>query len=210
MDDSNVIPYEQYVKHCEESVVPNDASSAQDELHEYSAFPDESIHTRFKIQKDQLAWYEQCAKLELTDKERKMQSQMCTFITERNLREETLNEKIESLQKQLEHSVKQKQEIQESFQVSVQELKQNFKEKETKLEHDFSKLKDLKDKIEDKLYRQYNSVQAFNHIISHKRFSDVHAKNIIGDSSPTKSEKALEAQTALYDGNEMLKPMHAP
>ena len=35
MEDSNVIPYEQYVKHCEESVVPSDASSAQDELHEY-------------------------------------------------------------------------------------------------------------------------------------------------------------------------------
>ena len=111
MDDSNVIPHEQYVKHCEESVVPNDASSAQDELHEYSAFPDDSVYTRLKIQKDQLAWYEQCAKLELTDKERKLQSQMCTFITERKLREEMLNEKIESLQKQLEHTVKQKLDI---------------------------------------------------------------------------------------------------
>ena len=118
--------------------------------------------------------------------------------------------RLSPYKKKLEHTVKQKREIQESFQVSVQELKQNFKEKETKLEHDFSKIKDLKDKIEDKLYRQYNSIQAFNHIISHKRFSDVHAKNIIGDSFPTKSEKALEAQTALYDGNEMLKPMHAP
>ena len=141
MDDSNVIPYEQYVKHCEESVVPSDASSAQDELHEYSVFPDDSIHTRLNIQKDQLAWYEQCAKFELTEREQMMKSQMCTFIIERNLREETLNEKIVFLQKQLEQSIKQKQEIQESFQVSFQELKQNFKEKETKLVHDFPNLK---------------------------------------------------------------------
>ena len=99
MDDSNVIPHEQYVKHCEESVVPNDASFAQDELHEYSAFPDDSVYTRLKIQKDQLAWYEQCAKLELTNKEWMMESQMCTFITERNLREEILKGEIVSLQK---------------------------------------------------------------------------------------------------------------
>ena len=88
---------------------------------------------------------------------------MCTFITERNLREETLKKEVVSLQKQIEQTVKQKQEIQES----VQELKQDFKEKETKLVHDFSKLKDLKDKFEDKLYRQNHSIQAFNMIISH-------------------------------------------
>ena len=101
-------------------------------MHEYSVFPDESIHNRLKIQKDQLAWYEQCAKFELTNKERMMESQMCTFITERNLREGMLNEKIESLQKQLEHTGQQKLEIQESFQVSVQELNTKFQGKGNK------------------------------------------------------------------------------
>ena len=145
MGNSNIVPYEQYVKHNEESVVPSSASSVQNddhELHEYTTFPDDSLHTRLKICRDQLAWYEQCAKFELTEREQRMESQMCTFITERNLREETLKKELVSLQKQFDQTVKQKQEIQESVQV----LKQDFKEKETKLLNDFSNLKTLKTK----------------------------------------------------------------
>ena len=124
-------------------VVPSSAFSAHNddhELHEYTAFPDDSLHTRLKICRDQLAWYEQCAKFELTEREQMLESQMCTFITERNLREETSREELFSLQKQLDQTVKQKQEIQESVKV----LKQDFKEKESKFLNDFSNLNTLK------------------------------------------------------------------
>nr|GEX48089.1 hypothetical protein [Tanacetum cinerariifolium] len=55
MGNSNVIPYEQYVKHNEESVVPS----------------------------DQVAIYEQRVKFELTDREQKMDDQMRMLIQER-------------------------------------------------------------------------------------------------------------------------------
>ena len=89
-------------------------------------------------------------------------------------------------------------------------LKQDFKEKETKLLSDFSKLKTLKNKLEDKLYRQDLSKQAFNMMIKHIRFSDEHSVNIIGDPSPNYCKKAIEAQSSIYDGNVLLEPIHDP
>nr|GEZ00224.1 hypothetical protein [Tanacetum cinerariifolium] len=57
MGNSNVIPYEQYVKHNEESVGPSSASSVQYDdymLHENSAYvPDDSFTTTLNIYKDQ-------------------------------------------------------------------------------------------------------------------------------------------------------------
>nr|GEU82839.1 retrovirus-related Pol polyprotein from transposon TNT 1-94 [Tanacetum cinerariifolium] len=59
MGNSNIIPYEQYVKHNEESVVPSGASSVQYDdymLHENSAYvPDDSFTTTLNIYKDQYA-----------------------------------------------------------------------------------------------------------------------------------------------------------
>nr|GEX74526.1 hypothetical protein [Tanacetum cinerariifolium] len=75
MGNSNVIPYEQYVKHNEEFDVPSGASSVQYDdymLHENSAYvPDNSFTTTLNIYKDQVAIYEQRAKFELTDHEQK-------------------------------------------------------------------------------------------------------------------------------------------
>nr|GEV11379.1 integrase, catalytic region, zinc finger, CCHC-type, peptidase aspartic, catalytic [Tanacetum cinerariifolium] len=71
MGNSNVIPYEQYVKHNEESVVPSGASSVQYDdymLHGNIAYaPDDSFTTTLNIYKDQLSIYEQRAKFKLTD-----------------------------------------------------------------------------------------------------------------------------------------------
>ena len=131
---------------------------------------------------------------------------MRTFISERNLREETLKQELASLQKQLEQTVKQNQETLEKVKV----LKQDFKEKETKLLSDFSKLKTLKNKLEDKLYRQDLSKQALNMMIKHKRFSDEHSVNIIGDPSPNYCKKAKGVQCSIYDGNVLLEPVHDP
>jgi hypothetical protein len=73
---------------------------------------------------------------------------MRAYISERNVKEETLKKELHSLQKQLDQTVKQKHEIQES----VITLKHDFKDKETKHLNDFSRLKTLKNKLEDKLY----------------------------------------------------------
>ena len=58
-----------------------------------------------------MTFYHQRAKFELTEREQKMNWQMCNYITENNLKEEALKRKIKSLQKKIDHTVKQKQEI---------------------------------------------------------------------------------------------------
>lgn len=112
MGNTNVIPYEHYVKHNVESVVPNDESSVDHdlcELDEYTAnVADDTLTTRIKILKDQVTIYQQRAKFELTEREQKMDWQMCAYITERNLKEEALRKEIKSLQNQIDQTVKQK------------------------------------------------------------------------------------------------------
>jgi hypothetical protein len=62
MGNSNVVPYEQYVKHNAKFVVSSDASSVDDnvcELDEYTAVsPDDTLTTRINILKDQVRCYE--------------------------------------------------------------------------------------------------------------------------------------------------------
>jgi hypothetical protein len=91
MGNSNVVPYEQYVRRNVESVVPSDASSVDNnvcELDDYNVLvPDDTLTTRLNILKDQVTIYEQRAKFELTEHEQKMDWQMHTYITERNLKE---------------------------------------------------------------------------------------------------------------------------
>jgi hypothetical protein len=53
--------------------------------------------------------YEQRAKFELTEREQKMDWQMHTYITECNLKEESLKMQLKSLQNQLDQTVKQNQ-----------------------------------------------------------------------------------------------------
>ena len=107
MGNSNIISNEQYVNHnnvsdvlgCASSVVEN-ASVIDNacELHENTVFiPDDTLTTRLNIYKDQVAIYEQRAKFELTEREQKMDCQMRTFVTEHNLRDETLKRELDSL-----------------------------------------------------------------------------------------------------------------
>ena len=181
MGNSNVIPYEQYVNHNDVSVVTSSASSALNDdyvLHDNTEFaPEDSLTTQLNMYKEQVAIYEQRAKFELTEREQKIDSQMRTFITERNLREETLKKELYSLRKQLDQTVKQKQEIQES----VITLKHDFKEKETKLLNDFSRLKTLKNKIENKLYAQDQTRQTAQMIQKHKKLCDENSEKDVGE-----------------------------
>ncbi|GJU89312.1 reverse transcriptase domain-containing protein [Tanacetum coccineum] len=65
MGNSNIIPYEQYVKHNEGLVIPSGESSVPNDayvMHENSAYvPDDSLTTKLNIYKEQVAIYEQRA-----------------------------------------------------------------------------------------------------------------------------------------------------
>ena len=142
---TNVIPYEHYLKNDVESVVPSDDSFANLEPCEPDHFTDyvsdDTLTTRIKILKEQVTMYQQRAKFELTEREQKMNWQMCAYITETNLKEEELRKEINFLKNQLDQTVNQKQEIQES----VNAIKLDFQNERSKLVSDFSNFKALND-----------------------------------------------------------------
>jgi hypothetical protein len=210
MGKCKVDPCEQHLKHNEVSVVQCSASSVLNDdcvLHEYTAYsPDDSLTTRFNILKDQVAMYEQRARFELTGREQNMEWQMRAYISENNLKGETLKKELQSLQKQLDQTVKQKQEIQKDLNT----LKHDFKDKETKFLNDFSSLKMLKNKLEDKLYTQGQTMQTAQMMHKHRKLSDDHSEKVSTKPKTNFLRIGIGAQPALFDANIMLDPNHAP
>ncbi|PWA78868.1 Retrovirus-related Pol polyprotein from transposon TNT 1-94 [Artemisia annua] len=208
MGNSNVVPYEQYLKQSVETALPSDDSSVNNDTCEYDEYtaviPDDTLTTRINILKDQVNMYQQRAKFELTEREQKMNWQMCTYITERNLKEEELRGEIKSLQNQIDQTVKQKQEIQDS----VNTLKLDFQSKEANLLNDFSQLKALKNKLENKLYTQGQTIQTAKMRQQHIKLRDKHSDKDTGVPKTNFLRSVSASQPALYDYNVMLKPNH--
>ena len=130
----------------------------------------------------------------------------CTYITETNLKEEALRKEIKSLQNQIDQTVKQKQEILDS----VNTLKLDFQNEKSKLLSDFSNLKALKDKLENKLYTQGQSLQTAQMMQNHIWSRDRNSKKGLGMPKTDFSDSMKVTQPALFDANVMLKPNHAP
>jgi hypothetical protein len=210
MGNTNNIPYEMYVNDNGRFVIPSDMpsiDSSEHEVHEHTIYnPDDSLLTRINTLKDQVNIYEQRAKFELNEREQKMEWQIRTYISENNYKQETLKRELVSLKNQLDHAVKQKQE----FKKGLTSIKLEYKDKETKLLNDFSKLKMLKNKLEDNLYTQGQTIQSAQMMQNHRKLSDEFSEQ---DASKPKSRClriGLGAQPALYDANTILEPNHAP
>ncbi|GJX35566.1 hypothetical protein Tco_0247123 [Tanacetum coccineum] len=210
MGNSNIIPYEQYVKHYEGLVIPSGESSVPNDayvMHENSAYvPDDSLVTELSIYKQQVAMYEQRAKFDLTLREQKMDEQMRMLIQDRNKKEENLKNELHSVKLQLNSTIKSNTIIEET----VTALKHEFKQKETKFLTDFSNMKTLNDKLENKLYAQDQSIQIVYMMLKPKKLHDHDDVTVVGAQNPFYLRKAKVAQPTLYDGDEILKTHHVP
>ncbi|GJW36172.1 retrovirus-related pol polyprotein from transposon TNT 1-94 [Tanacetum coccineum] len=210
MGNSNVIPYEQYLTVNNVSVVPSSASSVPNVayvLHDNDAYvPTDPLATELIIYKEQVVIYQQRAKFELTLRERKMDEQMSILIRDRNKKEENLKKELHSVKLQLNSTIQNNK----IFEETVTALKQEFKQKETKFLIDFSYLKNLKDKLENKLYSHNQSIQTVHMMLKPTKLYDQDAESAIGVQNPFYLRKAKKAQPALYDGDELLKTHHVP
>ncbi|GKC99623.1 hypothetical protein Tco_1169898, partial [Tanacetum coccineum] len=119
MSDSNMIPYDQYVKdnampivQSNVSSVPNDAYMIiLNDMHEHSAqyvsvtthnnVVDKSLTVELATYKEQVELYERWAKFELTEREQKIKEQLRIVITERNIMEENLKKELHFVKMQL-------------------------------------------------------------------------------------------------------------
>ncbi|GJS94415.1 reverse transcriptase domain-containing protein [Tanacetum coccineum] len=210
MGNSNVTPYEQYLSDNDISGVPSCASSA---LNSVCVSPvndafvlHDPIATELKIYKEQVAIYEQRAKFELTEREQRMDDQMRMLIQNRNKTEENLKKELHSFKLQLKSTMENNKIIEET----VTTLKQEFKQKESKFLTDFSNLKHLNDKLENKLHSQDQSIQTVHMMLNPTQVYDQKTKTALGAQNPFYLRQAKKAQPALYDGDELLKPHHVP
>ncbi|GJV64260.1 hypothetical protein Tco_1475088 [Tanacetum coccineum] len=222
--DSNIIPYDQYVEDNEEHVVQCNASSVRndalmsilDEMHEQGVQsrltnkPDmlmnDSVTSELARYKELVGEYEKRAKFELTDRERKIDEQMRIIISDRNRKETSLKSELHSAQILLSSTV----DHYKSKTEEVKLLKKDFKQKEDKFLEEFFDLKKIKDKIEDRLYKQDQSVQTVHMLCKPKSFYDEKNKVAIGYKNPLCLTRAKQAQSALYNGHVLVTTNHTP
>ncbi|GJS88414.1 retrovirus-related pol polyprotein from transposon TNT 1-94 [Tanacetum coccineum] len=222
--DSNIIPYDQYVEDNEEHVVQSNVSSVRndalmsilDEMHEQGV-QSRSANKQVKVVNDTLTFelarykelvgvYEQRAKFELTDRERKIDEQMRIIISDRNRKEISLKSKLHSAQLQLRSTLNHHKIVREEAII----LKKDFKQKEDKFLEEFLDIKRLKEKVEDRLYKQDQSVQTVHMICKPKSFYDEKNKVAIGYKNPLCLTRAKQVQPAMYNGHVLVTTNHTP
>ncbi|GJR81320.1 retrovirus-related pol polyprotein from transposon TNT 1-94 [Tanacetum coccineum] len=156
--------------------------------------------------KELVGEYEKRAKFELTDRERKIDEQMRIIISDRNRKEMSLKSKLHSAQILLSSTV----DHYKSKTEEVTLLKKDFKQKEDKFLEEFLDIKKLKDKIEDRLYKQDQSVQTVHMLCKLKSFYDEKHKVAIGYKNPLCLARAKQTQSALYNGYVLVTTNHTP
>ncbi|GKC01226.1 integrase, catalytic region, zinc finger, CCHC-type containing protein [Tanacetum coccineum] len=219
---SNVIPYDQYVKdkaepvvHSNLSSVPNDAyMMIINEMHEQAAqcvstneqnkVVIASLTAKLARYKEQVELYKRRARFELTEREQKIDEHLRIIIIDRNIKEESLKKELHSVNMQLNSTINHNKSMVEE----VTTLKKDFKQKENKYLKDFLDIKALKEKVEDKLFKQDQSLQTVHMLCKPKPYYDEKKKVAIGYKSPLYLTCAKQVQPALYNGHELVKTNH--
>ncbi|GJZ63900.1 retrovirus-related pol polyprotein from transposon TNT 1-94 [Tanacetum coccineum] len=222
--DSNIISYDQYVEDNKENVVQSNVSSVQndalmliiDEIHKQDVqsrlankqdkVVNDSLTSELARYKELVGMYEKRAKFELTEREQKIDEQMRIIISDRNRKETSLKTELHSVQMQLRSTIDHNKSMTEE----VTTLKKDFKQKEDKFLEEFLDIKKLKEKVEDRLFKQDQSVQTVHMLCKPKLFYDEKNKVAIGYKNPLCLTRAKQVQSALYNGHEIVKTNHAP
>ncbi|GJX26621.1 hypothetical protein Tco_0232917, partial [Tanacetum coccineum] len=221
--DSNIILYDQYMEDNEEHVVQSNVSSTQNEAlmsiiddMDEQGVQSMSANKQVKVANDTLTSelvrnkelvevYEKRAKFELTEREQKIDEQMRIIISDRNRKETTFKSELHTVQMQL-------RSILDQYKLKTEEvtiLKKDFKQTEDKYIEEFLDIKKLKEKVEDRLFKQDQSVQTVHMLCKPKPFYDEKKKVTIGYKNPLCLTRAKQVQSALYNGHELVMTNHA-
>nr|GEV74824.1 putative reverse transcriptase domain-containing protein [Tanacetum cinerariifolium] len=201
--------------HCNVSSVPNDGYmmiyNDMYEPHAQSASKisrntvvDNSLTAKLATYKKQVELYERRARFELTEREQNINAQLRIVIIDRNFKEETLKKELYSVKLQLASTINHNKLMVEE----VTSLKKDFKQKENKYLEDFLDMKYLKEKVEDRLFRQDQSLQTVYMLCRPKPYYNELNKVAIGNKNPLCLTRAKHVQPALYNGHEIIKNNH--
>nr|GFB59884.1 retrovirus-related Pol polyprotein from transposon TNT 1-94 [Tanacetum cinerariifolium] len=120
--------------------------------------------------------------------------------------EETLKRELHSLKLQLACTINHNKSMVEE----VLFLKKDFKQKENKYLEDFLDMKSLKEKVEDKLIKQDQSLQIIHMLCRPRPHHNELNKVAIRYKNPLCLTRAKQIQPALYNGHEIIKDNHTP
>nr|GEY89601.1 hypothetical protein [Tanacetum cinerariifolium] len=110
---------------------------------------DKSLTAKLTTYKEQVELYERRARFELTEREQKINEQLRIVITDCNIKEEKLKKELHSVKMKLASTINHNKSMVEE----VTSLKKDFKQKENQYLEEFSDMKALKEKVEDKLFK---------------------------------------------------------
>nr|GEX93797.1 retrovirus-related Pol polyprotein from transposon TNT 1-94 [Tanacetum cinerariifolium] len=156
---------------------------------------DKSLTAELPTYKEQVELYERRARFKLTKKEQKIDEQLRIVITDCNIKEENLKKKLYSVKMQLASTINHNKSMVEE----VTSLKKDFKQKENKYLEEFLDMKALKEKVEDKLFKQDQSLQIVHMFCKPKPYYDKQRKVAISYKSPLCLARAKQVQPALYN-----------
>ncbi|GJU26464.1 integrase, catalytic region, zinc finger, CCHC-type containing protein, partial [Tanacetum coccineum] len=184
MSDSNMIPYDQYVKDNAVPVVQSNVSFVPND--EYMMILNDMHEIR--------------AKFELTEREQKIDEQLRIVIADRNLKDENLKKELYSVKLQLTSTINHNKSMVEE----VTSLKKYFKQKKKYLE-EFLDMKALKEKVNERLFKQDQSLQTVHMLCKPKPHYHEHNKVALGYKNLLCITHAKQVQPALYNGHEIIK-----
>nr|GEW09962.1 copia protein [Tanacetum cinerariifolium] len=219
--DSNMIPYDQYVKdnavqvvQSDVSVVPNDAyMMILNDMHEPSTqhvyvttqtnVVDKSLTAKLATYKEQVELYKRRARFELTEREQKINKQLRIAITDRNIKEENLKKELHSVKMKLASTINHNKSmgIQKALTTEIKKMKAIFDELEAEVDQNavnrkFDEIKRKNILIEnDTLIPNCLSKEVFyismNFELNASRFSEMH------DAYTVVQVRCLELETEL-------------
>ncbi|GJS03758.1 retrovirus-related pol polyprotein from transposon TNT 1-94 [Tanacetum coccineum] len=102
--------------------------------------------------------------------------------------------------------IEREQKIDEQLRIVITD--HNIKEENFKKE--LHSNESFKEKVEDKLYKQDQSLQTVHMLCKPKPYYDEHNKVAIGYKNPLYLTRAKQVQPALYNGHEIIKTNHVP
>ncbi|GKA71707.1 retrovirus-related pol polyprotein from transposon TNT 1-94 [Tanacetum coccineum] len=210
--DSNIIPYSQYLQETQQAAVQDTNLHAQQDSMILSVIEQmskqminhvnnwkkvnqekKSLTAELKRYKKRVKTFEQRLNVDLSSREKMIDSQMDDMIKEKL----ALKEQVDSLEQNISKQIKEKESLLQTFTV----FKNESKEKENKyMENEIDLVKKIKES-DNIVYKVGQSAQAVHMLTKPRVFYDDTHKQALGYQNPFYLKKAQRIKPTLYDGS---------
>ncbi|GKB33982.1 hypothetical protein Tco_0873383 [Tanacetum coccineum] len=179
--DSNIILYSQYLQETQQE---NEKANKEQN--------NESVTAELERYKERVKTFEQRLNIDLSSREKMIDSQMDDMIKEKL----ALKEQVDSLEQNLSKQIKEKECLLQTFTV----FKSESKEKEDKyMENEIDLEKKIKE-LDNILFKVGQSAQTVHMLTKPQAFYDNIHKQALGYQNPFHLKKAQRIKPTLYDG----------